>query len=176
MESHRVLVAYGSQRGGTAEIAEWIGDALRAEGVAADVVSAESVDDVGPYDAFVIGGALYAMRWHRAARRFVRHYRDVLCRRPVWLFSTGPLDRSAEERDLPPVRSVARAAGRIGAHGHATFGGRLTNDPGGRIATAMAEKAAGDFRSREQVVDWARSIAATLRPVPCEHAVPSEHA
>jgi menaquinone-dependent protoporphyrinogen oxidase len=170
METHRVLVAYGSKRGGTAEIAEWIGETLRTEGLDADVRPAESVHDVGPYDAFVIGGALYAMRWHRGARRFVRRYRDIVSRRPVWLFSSGPLDGSAEERDIPPVRGVARTGARIGAHGHATFGGRLTNDPGGRIATATAETVAGDFRRRDQVGDWARSIAATLRPVPSEPA------
>ena len=165
MERHRVLVTFGSKRGGTAEIAEWIGAALRAEGVAADVVPAASVTDVGPYDAFVVGGALYTMRWHRDARKFVRRYRDTLSRRPVWLFSTGPLDRSAEERDIPPVRAVARAAHRIGAQGHATFGGRLVEAPEGRLAASMAKKMAGDYRARDQISTWARSIAATLAPV-----------
>jgi menaquinone-dependent protoporphyrinogen oxidase len=165
METHRVLVTYGSKRGGTAEIAEWIGEALRADGVAADVVPAGSVTDIGPYDAFVIGGALYAMRWHKAARQFVRRYRDTLTHRPVWLFSSGPLDRSAEDRDIPPVRGVTRIAARIGANGHATFGGRLTNDPGGRMATAMAKKSAGDYRNREDITAWGRSIAEALQPV-----------
>jgi menaquinone-dependent protoporphyrinogen oxidase len=164
METHRVLVTYGSKRGGTAEIAEWIGAALRADGLAADVIPAASVTDVGPYDAFVIGGALYAMRWHKAARTFARRYRDTLARRPVWLFSSGPLDRAAEERDIPPVRAVTRIAARIGAKGHVTFGGRLTDEPGGRMATAMAKKSAGDFRNREDVTAWARSIAKALRP------------
>ena len=164
METHRVLVTYGSKRGGTAEIAEWIGAALRAEGLAADVIPAASVTDVGPYDAFVIGGALYAMRWHKAARSFSRRYRDTLARRPVWLFSSGPLDRAAEERDIPPVRAVTRISRRVGAKGHVTFGGRLTDEPGGRMATAMAKKSAGDFRNREDVTAWGRSIAAALRP------------
>jgi menaquinone-dependent protoporphyrinogen oxidase len=164
METHRVLVTYGSKRGGTAEIAEWIGEALRADGLAADVIPAASVTDVGPYDDFVIGGALYAMRWHKAARRFARRYRDTLAGRPVWLFSSGPLDRSAEDRDIPPVRGVTRIAARIGVRGHATFGGRLTEEPGGRIVTAMAKKSAGDFRNREDVTAWGRSIAEALRP------------
>jgi menaquinone-dependent protoporphyrinogen oxidase len=165
MATPYVLVTYGSKRGGTADIAEWIGEALRAGGVAADVVPADSVTDVGVYDAFVIGGALYAMRWHKATRQFVRRYRDTLARRPVWLFSSGPLDRSAEDRDIPPVRGVARIAGRVGANGHATFGGRLTNDPGGRMATAMAKNSAGDYRNREDITAWAWSIAQALQPV-----------
>jgi menaquinone-dependent protoporphyrinogen oxidase len=165
MATPRVLVTYGSKRAGTAEIAEWIGEALRADGVAADVLPADSVTDVGAYDAFVIGGALYAMRWHKAARQFVRRHRDTLAGRPVWLFSSGPLDRSAEDREIPPVRGVARIAGRIGANGHATFGGRLASDPGGRMATAMAKKSAGDYRNREDITAWARSIAEALQPV-----------
>jgi menaquinone-dependent protoporphyrinogen oxidase len=164
MQTHRVLVAYGSKRGGTAEIAEWIGESLRAEGLDADVQPAEAVADVGPYDAFVIGGALYAMRWHKAARRFVRRHREGLSQRPVWLFSSGPLDRSAEDRDIPPVRGVTRTAARIGALGHATFGGRLTADPGGRIATAMAKKGAGDYRNRDDIAAWGHSIAEALQP------------
>jgi menaquinone-dependent protoporphyrinogen oxidase len=164
MDAKRVLIVHGSKRGGTAEIAAWIGASLRAEGMEADVVAAGSVRDLGPYDAVVVGGALYAMRWHRDARHFVRRYRDALSERPVWLFSSGPLDRSAEERDIAPVRSVARATRRIGARGHVTFGGRLTPDPGGRIATGMAKKSAGDFRNREQVEAWAREIVAALRP------------
>jgi menaquinone-dependent protoporphyrinogen oxidase len=164
MDAKRVLIVHGSKRGGTAEIAAWIAAALRAEGVEGDLVAAGSVSDVARYDAVVVGGALYAMRWHRDARQFVRRNRDVLSERPVWLFSSGPLDRSAEERDIPPVRSVARAARRISARGHVTFGGRLTSDPGGRIATAMAKQSAGDYRNREQVEAWAREIAAALRP------------
>ena len=165
MERHRVLVTYGSKRGGTAEIAEWIGEALRAAGVAAEVAPAGSVTDVSPYDAFVIGGALYAVRWHKAARRFARRYRDTLAGRPVWLFSSGPLDRSAQDRDIPPVRGVTRIAARIGVRGHATFGGRLTEEPGGRMATAIAKKSAGDCRNRDDILAWGRSIAEALQPV-----------
>jgi menaquinone-dependent protoporphyrinogen oxidase len=103
------------------------------------------------------------MRWHKPARQFVRRHRDTLARRPVWLFSSGPLDRSAEDRDIPPVRGVARIAGRVGANGHATLGGRLTNDPGGRMATAMAKNSAGDYRNREDITAWAWSIAEALQ-------------
>jgi len=67
-----------------------------------------------PYDAFVVGGALYTMRWHRDARRFVRRYRG----------GTGG-----------PSRRL---------HGR---------------------KMAGDFRDRDQIATWARSIAASLDPV-----------
>ncbi|MBB5815647.1 hypothetical protein RFN52_36505 [Streptomyces collinus] len=44
----------------------------------------------------------------------------------VWLFSSGPLDPSASERDIPPAPGVQRVMNRIGPRGHVTFGGRLT--------------------------------------------------
>lgn len=167
----QVLVAYGSRRGGTAEIAVWIGAELRKAGLRADVRPARAVRDLAAYHAVVLGGALYGGRWHRDARRFARLHGGALRERPVWLFSSGPLDRSAETAEIPPVRGVRRIAGRIAAQGHATFGGRLIEDARGFIAARMAVRLAGDYRDRRQVQEWARGVAAELRrPV---HPVPT---
>jgi menaquinone-dependent protoporphyrinogen oxidase len=62
MRNQLVLVAYGSKRGGTAEIAEWIGDELRDAGLMVD--PARTVRKL-IYDVVVLGGALYMGRWHR---------------------------------------------------------------------------------------------------------------
>ncbi|HEY7488449.1 MAG TPA: flavodoxin domain-containing protein [Streptosporangiaceae bacterium] len=158
----RILIAYGSKRGATAEIAEWIGAALRDRGLEADVRPAHGVGFVSRYDAVIVGGALYARRWHRDARWFVRHFRSRLEHMPVWLFSSGPLDRTAAEQELPPVPSAAKAAVRIGARGHVTFGGRLTSDAGGFLAAKIAQTNSGDFRDREAVRTWASGIAEEL--------------
>ncbi|WP_037560138.1 flavodoxin domain-containing protein [Spirillospora albida] len=159
----RVLVAYGSERGGTAEIAEWIGAALIESGLDPDVRPAGSVMALDGYDAVVLGGALYAARWHRDARRFVRRFAGGLASRPLWLFSSGPLDATAGEGDLEPVRGVAKAARKAGARGHATFGGRLAPDAEGFLASAVAKKSSGDYRDREQVRAWAAGIGGELR-------------
>jgi menaquinone-dependent protoporphyrinogen oxidase len=53
-----VLVAFGSERGGTAGIAARIGEALREAGLGAQVLPAREVRDLGGYDAVLIGGAL----------------------------------------------------------------------------------------------------------------------
>ncbi|WP_329092633.1 flavodoxin domain-containing protein [Actinomadura citrea] len=161
----RVLVAYASERGGTAEIAEWVGAALRESGVEADVRPAGEVPSLDGYDAVVVGGALYVGRWHREARRFVRHHADGLAHRPVWLFSSGPLDGSAQERTIDPVPGVAKFARRVHARGHATFGGRLAPDARGFMAAKIARTASGDFRDRDRVGDWAAGIARDLRSV-----------
>jgi menaquinone-dependent protoporphyrinogen oxidase len=157
----RVLVAYGSKMGGTRGIAELVGDALADAGFQADVRPAPEVTDLGPYDAVVIGGALYTGHRHRDARRFVRRHAGTLRRRPVWLFSSGPLDGSAADV-LPPVPQVQELLERIGARGHVTFGGRLPADAKGFPASAMAKTRAGDWRDPERIRGWAADVAVEL--------------
>ena len=155
----RVLVAYGSKRGSTAEIAGWIGDTLRGQGLDTEVADAGSVRDVTDYDAVVLGGALYEGRWHKEARRFARRHAAALSGRPVWLFSSGPLDRSADETEIPPVPQAARASAALHAVGHRTFGGRLARDAKGFITARIAERTGGDYRDPERVRAWARQVA-----------------
>jgi len=163
MTTERVLIAYGTKNGATAEIAEWIAEELREQGLDTDVRSAAEVRDIAPYDAVVLGAGLYAGRWQRDAAGFARRHRQALTRRPVWLFSSGPLDASATERDIPAARGVARIVDRLDARDHVTFGGRLTEGAQGFIARQILKQGkGGDFRDREQIRAWAQRIAAEL--------------
>jgi len=154
----RVLIAYGSKRGSTGEIAKAIGWTFEEMGLEVEVRPAAEVEDVGPYGAVVLGGAVYRNRWHRDARRFGRRFAGALRDRPVWLFSSGPLDLTAEERRIPPVAFVANLAERISARDHTTFGGRLASHPTGYAASAMAERVAGDYRNFAEIRAWASRI------------------
>jgi len=110
----------------------------------------------------VVGGALYASRWHRQARRFVRRHASELRQCPTFFFSSGPLDDSAGRAAIPPVKQVKALMDRVGAREHVTFGGRLTPDAKGFPASAMAKKNSGDWRDPVQVQALARSVAARL--------------
>lgn len=170
MTEKRVLVAYGSKNGSTAEIAGWVRDVLREERLDARVAPAGEVREVASYDAVVIGGGLYAGRWQRDASRLARRERDTLARRPVWLFSSGPLDATATERDIPPVPGVRRIADAVHARGHTTFGGRLVEGARGFVARQIVKHGkGGDFRDRQQVREWAHAIATELTGVPQHH-------
>ena len=165
----RVLVTWGSKLGGTEGIARMVAEELERQGIEVAYLPAAGLRGVGGFDAAVIGGALYASRWHKAALNFVSRNAKALSRIPVWLFSSGPLDESADSGTLPPVRDVAALMERIGAQGHATFGGRLPADAKGFPASAMAKDHAGDWRNPERVRAWAAEIAAALptaRPRP----------
>ena len=159
----KVLVTYGSKRAGTAGLAEMLGVDLRAHGFAVDVVDAAAMPLVDDYDAVVVGGALYAGRWHADARKFVKRNARELRRRPVFLFSSGPLDDSATTEDLEPTRQVRKLMARVGAEDHKTFGGRLEADAEGFAAHAMAKEHAGDWRDATEVNHWAAYVAARLQ-------------
>ncbi|MGW5735947.1 MULTISPECIES: flavodoxin domain-containing protein [Streptomyces] len=160
----KVLVSYATKNHSTAEIARTITEVLREQGLESDTRHVTQIGDVRAYDAVVLGSALYAGRWLRDARRFARHNARALDQTPVWLFSSGPLDTSAGERDIPPVRAARRALVLLDAKEHVTFGGRLVEGARGRVAHLIIRSGkGGDFRDFERISAWARHIAATLR-------------
>lgn len=159
----KVLVAYATKNWSTAEIARTITEVLRNEGLEPEMRLVSEVGDVQAYDAVVLGSPLYAGRWHKDARRFVRRSAQPLAKRPVWLFSSGPLDASAGERDIPPVPAVRRALIRLDAKGHITFGGCLREGAKGRVARMILKSGkGGDYRDFGQIAAWAQRIGATL--------------
>ncbi|MEU6541368.1 flavodoxin domain-containing protein [Streptomyces sp. NPDC047000] len=159
----KVLVTYGTTNGSTAEIAEAVAGVLTKDGIPAETAPAGTVKDITAYDAVLVGGGLYGGRWHRDARRFVRRNRRALAERPVWFFSSGPLDPSASEKDIPPVPAVRRAMDNVDARGHVTFGGRLEEGAKGRIAKMIVRNGkGGDFRDFTEIEAWAEQVAGQL--------------
>ncbi|GJF33324.1 flavodoxin [Kitasatospora sp. NE20-6] len=171
-----ILVTYGSRHGATAGIAEEIADALREDGFAPAVVPAREVTDVTPYDAVVIGGSLHAGHWNHDALRCARRNAAALAERPVWFFSSGPLDTTAEQEDLAPVPGAAHAMAQVHARGHVTFGGCVTADTPGVVARVLVRSGrAGDFRNPPRIRRWAHRVAGELRAHPGPAAAP-DHA
>lgn len=159
----RILVTYGSTRGGTEGLAQMVADGLRAEGFDVDLLPPRQVRRLDGYDAVIVGGALYAFRWHKESRRFVKRHAAEIRQRPAFFFSSGPLDDSATQRDIPPVKGVKALMDQVGAREHVTFGGRLLPDARGFPASAMAKKLAGDWRDAGHVRQWTQTIASQLR-------------
>lgn len=161
--SKKVLVAYASKMGATADIAEAIGAELQAHGHDVDVLDVARVADLAPYDAVVLGSALYMRGWRREAVRFLRHHVDDLRARQVWLFHSGPVgpDRD-QEQDMPPT--VRHLAHEIGATPAVTFPGRLEKATAkGFLARHLATgNLADDSRDWSKVRHWSDDINAAL--------------
>lgn len=117
-----VPVTWGSKLGGTQGIARIIADTLEQRGFEVTTEPAETITGIRAFDAVMIGGALYANRWPGKLRRFMNRIMAQLRKVPVWFFSSGPLDNSAEKRDIPPPNQIAVLADRVGVKRHVTCG------------------------------------------------------
>jgi menaquinone-dependent protoporphyrinogen oxidase len=158
----RVLVTWGSKHGGTEGIGRLLAEALEGHGFEVVAAPVAGVGKLGEFDAAIVGGAIYANRWARSARRFVDRHVGELRKIPVWFFSSGPLDDSADRKEIPPPTEVAVLAERVGAKDHVTFGGRLEPDVKGFPASAMAKTRSGDWRNPDQMRAWATELANAL--------------
>lgn len=162
----KVLVAYASKRGSTAEIADTIAAVLRESGHGADCVAAGTVAGLDGYDAVVLGSAVYMRRWRGDARRFLRKHRRALERMPWWAFSSGPTGDPASDNATwaEPGRTMHKAE-RLGVREHVVFGGSMPSEPHGRIERSMVEKTPEQWRDRrdwDAIRAWARGVAGRL--------------
>lgn len=163
----RVLVAYASKYGGTAEIAEALAAAMREAGVDAEARRAAEVTDLTGYRAAVVGSGVYMGRWAGDARRFVRAQASALRAMPTWLFCSGPTggDAAADaavKAAGPGVIDRSMKKIDIGARGYATFAGKTVPDMGGPFQRWVP---LGDWRDFDQIAGWGRQIAEELAEV-----------
>ena len=175
----RVLVAYATHHGATRGIAERVATTLTRHGLDASALEVGVAGDPRDYDAFVIGSAIYAFRWLGEAHNFVNRHRDVLARRPTWLFSSGPVgtatvdEKGQDVRQAP--REIASLADLVKAREHRIFFGAYdpAQKPIGlmeRITRAVPATRdllpPGDFRDWDEIDAWASAIADELTLVP----------
>jgi menaquinone-dependent protoporphyrinogen oxidase len=164
--SSDVLVVYATVMGATREIAEEIAEVVRPHGVTVDVCDARDRPDPTGYRGVVLGSALYLRRWRPEAMRFLRAHVPVLRDSAVWLFQSGPTRRTDVSRVPWTVR---RLAGRVGAMGPTTFGGRLDRDHATGVVTrwvASSPELCGDARDWDAIRAWADDIGVALRTGP----------
>jgi menaquinone-dependent protoporphyrinogen oxidase len=153
-----ILVAYATKRESTHEVADTVAARLHELGLQVDVRPAAEVGTLQPYRAVVLGGALYAGRWHRDARRFIAKHRDELARIPIAVFAMGPLKLEpndvegsrrqldhalAKEHELEPVSITI-------------FGGVI--DPA-KLRFPLNRMEAADARDWDTIRSWADEIA-----------------
>lgn len=165
----RVLIAFASKRGSTAEIAQAIADTIREQGLSVDCREAGEVRSLQGYDAVVLGSAVYIKRWRHDGKDFLGRHASQLARLPFWVFSSGPVgdpDAPSDPDWLEPPKIIERASA-LGARGHVVFGGRLPPHPRGPIERAMARGIPERYQDRrdwEEIRAWANGVAAEVRP------------
>lgn len=180
----RVLVSYASRHGATKGIAERIAEQLRTAGLTVDALPAGPSIKVADYDAYVIGSAAYMGHWMKEARDLVRRNGATLSRKPVWLFSSGPVgneptDAKGRDQKVAAVPTdMAELRATVNARDHRVFFGAYERD---RKPIGLAERLAdrllsvmpaarnamptGDFRDWPEIEGWGAEIARDLNAV-----------
>jgi len=185
----KVLVVYATRHGGTRGIAERIGEVLQADGFDAQVASADKAPRPDSADAVVIGSGVYLGSWLKDGTGYIERNQVSLAKRPVWLFSSGPLPGSSKNTTVnDPIEAafgptdgpgsggrkrIAALSAAIHPRDHVVFQGAYDpNDP----PRSMPERflrimpgskdilPAGDFRDWSAIEAWADGIGQALRP------------
>ncbi len=166
----RVLVAYASQHGATAGVADAIGKTLAEGGAAVDVRPMKEVKDLTPYQAVVAGSAIHGGKWLPEAMEFVQAHQGDLSRMPTGIFlvcmtlasTTSPYrDRVADW--LQPVRALVKPVAEglfAGTLLYKNYG--LVEGLGMRIFGATIRVAEGDYRDWAAIRAWAESARPLL--------------
>ena len=164
-----VLVTYASRFGSTREIAERIGRVLTAAGLDAEVRTADEVDRVDAYRAFVVGSTVEGGHWLKGASAFLDRYAVDLGSHPLWLFSSGPVgDRaaSAPQQDPKEVAAARRSLRPLDCRVFAGAFDRATSDFSemGLVERTVVRKFLpdGDWRDWPAIDAWAAGIAREL--------------
>lgn len=164
----KALVAYASKYGATEEIAERIGLKLSQSGLQVDILRVEEVQKIEPYEAIVIGSAIYLGHWRKVAVKFLRKYRRQLANKKVWLFSSGPTGKgksieSMKGRKVAPTLQILLNI--VKPNDIALFRGYLNPDKMNLIERFLVGKLktpVGDFRDWEAIENWAQLIVDDL--------------
>ena len=165
----RVLVTYASKHGATAEIAEKIGQTLLQAGLQADVLPVNRVSDLKPFQAVVLGSAVYMGQWRKEAVNFLKTNEKSLAERPVWLFSSGPMGKGDPVQLTKGWRfpkSQGPIIDRIRPRDIALFHGMLDMKKLNffeKWVIKNVKAPIGDFRDWDAIATWATAIAGALK-------------
>lgn len=165
----KVLVVYGTKYGATGEIAERIGETLKKEGLEADVLAAGKAGNISKYDAFVIGSAVYIGMWRKDAVKFVRNNLELLKKKPVWIFSSGPTGEGSIEELMAGWTVPGKLKNdfaEIKPRDNGLFHGKADPDKLGffnKWILKNVKAPTGDFRKWDEIEAWAKKIAGELK-------------
>jgi menaquinone-dependent protoporphyrinogen oxidase len=162
----RILVAYASKSGTTAEVAEVTAQELEGEFTRVELRPMAEVQDLHLYDAAVIGSAIRIGKWLPTAVRFVELHQYELRQIPVALFTVcltmmedTPDNRLLVEEYMRPVLSLLQPM-TIGL-----FPGRIEPAKLGMVERLVAKTMKppqGDFRDWDAIRLWAADLQPAL--------------
>jgi len=170
--SNKILVAYASRTGSTAEVAEAIGQTLVESGVQVDVLPMQDIKDLAPYQAVVAGSAIRGGKWLPEAMQFMQTHQAALAQKPFAAFlvcMTLAMPSADKYREhvatwLEPVRALVKPvseglfAGALDISKIPSFSDRLKF----RLSVVFGVWSEGDHRDWNAIRAWAESLRPLL--------------
>lgn len=159
---NRVLIAYGTKAGSTAEIAMHMGEIAAKNRLAVDVLPVEKVTDLSPYRTVILGSAIRTGNLLPEVMTFIEKNQAALQQKAFSVFIVCmTLQEDTEENRkkvsayLDPVRALVKPAS------EGIFAGVM--DPSKlkileRLIILAMGAPSGDFRKWDQVSAWAGSV------------------
>jgi menaquinone-dependent protoporphyrinogen IX oxidase len=100
----KVMIAYATRSGSTAEIAEAIGKELGKWGAEVDIQPVTDIGDISSYGSVIIGSPILYGKILPEVKKFLKKYEESLAQKRVACFLTGmEMHRIADESLLVPV-------------------------------------------------------------------------
>jgi menaquinone-dependent protoporphyrinogen oxidase len=109
----RMLVAYASKAGSTAEVAKVIGEIGSMQGMAVDVLKIQHIQDINSYQAVILGSAIRMGQVLPEVVEFIKTHQAELSQKPVAYFvncltmkEDTPENRRTVMEYLQPLRTL----------------------------------------------------------------------
>ncbi|HPI04562.1 MAG TPA: flavodoxin domain-containing protein [Candidatus Goldiibacteriota bacterium] len=163
----KILVAYGTFSGSTAETAEFIGKKLSEKGMQADVKPVNKIKSVEGYDGVIIGSAVVMGKIKSSVVKFVSVNKDRLSKVSVGYFlvcltvqKDTPENRKAASVYLEPLSSVVKPVSEGLFPGKVDF--KTLRFPMSLLTLMPAFKKGvpeGDYRDWAKIEKWAVETA-----------------
>ncbi len=158
----KILVAYATRNGSTADIAQAIGKELRIAGFAVDVTEIKTISTLADYTAVVIGGPLYMGSVDGAVGKFITKHHEQLLKLPVAAFAVGLAPKNPNPAAIEEsMEALKKSMGPVTPVTSVLFAGKL--DPAKmnfvmRKFLEMAKIPTGDFRNWEAIAEWTQKL------------------
>lgn len=164
MMDGKILVAYGTAAGSTAEVAQAIGEEIANAGTQVDVRPVEEIKSLEGYDALILGSAVRAFHLLIKTRKFIGKFRRQIKDMPAAYFIVCLTVMEPTPENIETAKKFASPMLKIKEPIHlGLFAGCMDPDkiidPFGKIMKGQPKK---DCRDWEQIRAWGRETLEKL--------------
>lgn len=162
MNNPRVLLAYVTKAGSTAETAVRLGAVIAQRGFAVDVLPLDKVGDLAAYSTVILGSAVRMGMLLPEMTKFIQAHENELKQKTFNIFivcmtmhEETPEALEKSQAILDPVRTLLTPAS------EGLFAGTMNRKKlsiADRLIANMVKVPEGDFRDWEKIEGWAQSV------------------